>query len=93
MGDSQGAGAVAVLQLKSPLPRLVVLWELVSLLAMLQHVVPVRLAHVQSPRTRLCVYIMSLEAFNFTAKFEKHNFAEEAKVYQKRNFGVGTSDN
>jgi hypothetical protein len=36
---------------------------------------------------------MSLEAFNFTAKFEKHNFTEEAKVYQKRNLGVGTSDN
>jgi hypothetical protein len=31
---------------------------------------------------------MSLEAFNFTGNFEKHNFAEEAKVYQKRNLGV-----
>jgi hypothetical protein len=40
-----------------------------------------------------CVFIISLEAFNFTAKFEKHNFTEEAKVYQKRNLGVGTSDN
>ena len=46
-------GTVAVLQLEGPLPRLVVGGEYVALLAKLQRVVPVGLAHVQRPGTRL----------------------------------------